>query len=126
MRLMSFRLTTGQILGQSKTVTRRLGWTFLQPEDLIQAVEKSQGLKKGEQVRRLAVLRVVSVRRERLGRMLDEPAYGQRECEREGFPMDTPQDYVDLIRRTHGAVTNDTVITRIEFEYVHDKLGGLR
>jgi hypothetical protein len=64
MRLMSFSLTTPQILARTKTVTRRMGWTFLRPGDLVQAIEKGQGLKKGEHVKRLAVLRIVDVRRE--------------------------------------------------------------
>ena len=38
MRRMAFSLTTPQILAQSKTVTRRVGWRFLQPGDLVMAV----------------------------------------------------------------------------------------
>ena len=41
MRHMSFALTTKQIKSRTKTVTRRLGWTFLKPGDLIQPVEVS-------------------------------------------------------------------------------------
>ena len=65
---MSFALTTEQIFNRTKTVTRRVGWTFLKPGDLLCAVRKGQGLKKGEKVERLATLRVVSVRRESLDR----------------------------------------------------------
>lgn len=48
MRRMSFMLTKEQVLNQTKDVTRRNGWAFLKPGDLIQPVEKCMGLKKGE------------------------------------------------------------------------------
>lgn len=39
MRNMSFALTTPQILNRSKTVTRRAGWSFLKPGDIVCAVQ---------------------------------------------------------------------------------------
>lgn len=131
MRLMSFSLTTPQILSRQKTVTRRMGWTFLKPGDLVQAVEKGMGLKKGEKVRRLAVLRVVDVRIEPLSRLLPERgrgylqprqpmemAYAFRELEREGFRHLTRQQFVSMFCKSHKGCTPDTEVTRIEFEYV--------
>ena len=41
-------LTKEQILARTKTVTRRLGWWFLKPGDVVWACEKCMGLKKGE------------------------------------------------------------------------------
>lgn len=38
MRRMSFMLTRKQVLDQTKDVTRRNGWAFLKPGDLIQPV----------------------------------------------------------------------------------------
>lgn len=110
---MSFALTTAQILARTKTVTRRTGWTFLKPGDLIQAVEKGMGLKKGEKVRRLAVLRVLDVRQEPLDRIRQNMA----DCDREGFPELYPVEFVSMFCRTHKGCTPDTVVTRIEFEY---------
>lgn len=135
MRNMSFLLTTEQIRNRTKTVTRRVGWQFLKPGDLIQAVEKCQGLKKGEKMRPLAVLRVKDVRRERLDRMETESLYGQQECYAEGFPRFTPKDFVKMFCETHKVpdkrawglpVRKRTPfpmmpcdeVTRIEFEYV--------
>ncbi|GAJ06145.1 unnamed protein product, partial [marine sediment metagenome] len=67
MRNMSFSLTKTHILNQTKTVTRRQGWTFLKPGDLLQPVEKCMGLKKGERVKKLGCpIRVVSVDRQPL------------------------------------------------------------
>lgn len=113
MRLMSFALTTPQVLARTKTVTRRLGWTVLKPGDYIQAVEKGMGLRKGERVRRLAVLRVEDVTRERLREGLS-----QSDVMREGFPGMTPAAFVEMFCRTHRGCTPDTIITRIAFSYV--------
>lgn len=121
MRNMSFMLTTQQIRKRTKRVTRRLGWEFLKPGDLVCAIEKGQGLKKGETVKRLAVLRVTSVRREPLGRMTDEWEYGLRECRLEGFPpphrYSHPSAFVRFFCTTHRGCRPDTIITRIAFGY---------
>jgi len=114
---MSFSLTTPQILARSKTVTRRMGWRFLKPGDLIQAVERSRGLKKGEPLHKLAVLRIVDVRVEPLSRLVTDPGYGEDELPREGFPCWTRDEFIDMFMRTHGLKTTDAEVTRIEFEY---------
>ena len=43
-RNMSFMLTTEQVRNKTKTVTRRLGWWFLKPGEIVNAVEKGMGL----------------------------------------------------------------------------------
>jgi hypothetical protein len=113
---MSFALTTPQVLDRTKHVTRRTGWQFLKAGDLVQAVERARGLKRGEH-KRLAVLRVVSVRREPLRRMLEETAYGEREVRLEGFAARSPQQFVEFFVATHDCTADDEV-TRIQFEYV--------
>lgn len=110
MRNMSFSLTTPQILARSKTVTRRMGWGFLRPGDLIQAVENGMGLKKGEKIKRLGVLRVVDVRRESLA-CLDEP-----DVVKEGFEGRSVEWFAEMFARTHHCDRHATV-TRIQFEY---------
>jgi hypothetical protein len=120
MRNMSFALTTPQVLARTKTVTRRLGWTFLKPGDLIQAVEKGMGLKAGQKVRKLAVIRVISAEREWMSGFTARPD-AQAECEREGFPEMTPEQFNSFFRRSHpdpGA--DDLRVTRIEFQYVEE------
>ena len=114
-RNISFSLTTPQFLDGSKDVTRRDGWAFLKPGDVLCAVEKSQGLKKGEKVKRLGMIRVVSVRRERLDRLLDERAYGRSEVTREGFPGWTPDKFVIFFRKSHKGIESRSEVTRIEF-----------
>jgi hypothetical protein len=121
MRNISFAMTTEQIKHRTKFVTRRTGWDRLKVGDLLCAVKKGMGLKKGEKVERLAFIRVVNVRKEPLRRMLDDPAYGYVECILEGFANDpdkgTPQGFVEFFLATHPC-TIDEPLTRIEFEYM--------
>jgi hypothetical protein len=117
-RRIAFSLTAPQILDRSKTVTRRAGWRFLRPGDLIQAVEKSRGLAKGEPVRNLAVLRIVSTRVEPLSRLRTDPRYAEDELPREGFPCWSGDEFLEMFRRANGLTSIDADVTRIEFEYV--------
>jgi hypothetical protein len=134
MRLMSFALTTAQLLDGSKTVTRRVGWENLVPGQRIKAVKKAMGLKKGEAPEVLAEIEVVSVRRERLD------AIDQADCVAEGFPHLNTDEFVDMFCK-HMKVINadesgwsvaeqrwttpklrkmrpDDYVTRIEFRVV--------
>jgi hypothetical protein len=117
MRLMSFFLTTAQYLDGSKDVTRRLGWLNLQPGETVMGCKKSQGRRNGEPVVRLGAADIVSVRREPLRRMMDEPEYGAAECRREGFPNMTPAEFVAMFCK-HMGCEPDRVVTRIEFRRV--------
>lgn len=109
---MSFTLTTEQIRSRTKTVTRRTGWSFLKPGDIVNAVEKGRGLKKGEKVKRICQIRVKTIRR-------GEPLYciTKDECVKEGFPEMTPDDFIDMFLR-HNKVWAACPVNRIEFEYV--------
>lgn len=111
MRNISFALTTDQFLDGSKTVTRRVGWMKLKPGDVLCAVEKSQGLKKGEKVRKLGTIRVVDVRREPLREMQ------LSDCDLEGFPQFVPDAFVHMFCE-HNGVTPETLVTRIQFERI--------
>jgi hypothetical protein len=115
---MSFTMTTAQFLDGSKTVTRRLNWNFLKPGDILQGAEKTMGLQKGQKVKRLGFLRVVSVRKEPLN------AITKQDCIREGFPNLTPEQFVEMLRDHYG-ISPDTPVNRIEFEHINED-GGLR
>lgn len=117
MRNISFSLTTEQFKARTKTVTRRLGWLFLIEGDELMACEKCMGLKKGEQIVRLGRIRVVSVQRNALWRLKAYRAYGTAEAEREGFPDLTGAMFVALFCK-HMKCTPETIVTRIEFEYL--------
>ena len=112
MHLMSFYHTKEQIRDQTKTVTRRLGWGFLQPGDLVWAVERARGLKK-EAIKRLAILEIVSVQREPLA------AIDPDECMKEGFPEKEPEDLIRLICKINKQpVSAGLFVNRIQFRYV--------
>jgi hypothetical protein len=128
MRNMSFALTTDQVKAETKDVTRRLGWKNLKPGELFCAVKKGMGLKPGEKIERLKILRAVDVRQEPLRRMLEDLNYGFDECRREGFPPPHPKhdpvQFVTFFCETHQGCTPDTVITRIAFQYVYTVWDG--
>ena len=112
MRNMSFAMTTEQIRRQSKTITRRFGWWFLKPGDMVQPVEKAMGLKKGEAIKKIGCpIRVVSTRSESLWSITLE------DCVREGFPELTPDGFVRMLTE-HYHCLPQRVVNRIEFEYV--------
>lgn len=111
-RNMSFAITIEQVRDQTKTVTRRQGWSFLRPGDLIQPVEKAQGLKKGEKVKRIGgLIRIVSIRSEPICEM--RPA----DCRLEGFPDMTQREFVAMYCHANKVSRLDDC-NRIEFEYV--------
>ena len=114
-RNMSFMLTTGQFKNKSKTVTRRLGWLFLKPGDVVMGCEKCQGLKKGETVNRLGLIWIVSTRAEQLDAIMANPV----DVIREGFPewRLTPWKFVEMFCK-HNKCSPETEINRIEFEYL--------
>ena len=113
MRNMSFAMTTEQVRNQSKTVTRRFGWWFLKPGDVVQPIEKGMGLKKGEKVQKIGgPIRIVSTRREMVGCVDDDDLI------REGFPCMTRGEFIKLLTDNFSKATGTSIVNRIEFEYV--------
>lgn len=114
MRNMSFALTTAQILSRTKTVTRRMRWADAKPGDVVQPVEKGQGLKKGEKVKRLGPpIRFVRVDKVYLCDITPQDVF------REGFPQMTTREFIKMFKQHNGCRSDDKV-TRIEFEYADD------
>jgi hypothetical protein len=121
MRNMSFMLTPDQILDRSKTVTRRLGWSTLEPGTLVRAVRKGMGLKRGEKVEQLAIIRITDVTQEPLTALLARPVYGMEEVHREGLDhrfQGSPAAFVAFFCASHRGCEPASTVTRIEFEYV--------
>jgi len=110
-RNMSFFHTQKQVRNRTKDVTRRKGWKNLKPGDLFWAIEKGQGLKKGEKVKRLALLRCVSNYPSTLY------AITKSDVRREGFPEMTPIQFTRMFCEHMGGAV-DQQVNRIEFEYV--------
>ncbi len=109
-RNMSFALTTEQIRSRTKTVTRRRGWKNLKPGQLFWAVKKAMGLKPGEKIERLALLRCISNRTEALDQIT------AADVAREGFPGQTASDFMRMFCSHIGGDCTQEV-QRIEFEY---------
>ena len=61
MRNMSFSMTTDQMRRKAKTVTRRMVWKNLEIEDRVRAVVKARGLRKGETVEPIGVIKIESL-----------------------------------------------------------------
>ena len=114
-RNISFSMTTRQFLDQSKTVTRRLGWWDLEPGDVLCGVKKGMGLRKGEGIKRLGLIKVTSVRRERL------ESVTAVDVTNEGYPEMWPGEFVKMFCRSHKCEP-DTWVNRIEFKYLEGPL----
>ena len=112
-RNMSFMLTTEQYLNHTKTVTRRNGWEKLKVGELLNGIEKGQGLKKGEHVRLLGQHICVDNRREPLN------AITKTDCIKEGFPQLEPHEFVEFYAK-HNRCEPTTLISRIEFRHLID------
>ena len=129
MRNISFMFTTEQIKNRTKTFTRRLGWLKVKPGDRLQGCVKCMGLKAGEKLQKLAVIEVVSVRREKLNTLLGvpqsevagdfyTPSEARDEINAEGFPLLTADEFVNFFCASHNGCTPETNVTRIKFKYV--------
>lgn len=112
-RNMSFALTTEQFKCRAKTVTRRLGWSFLREGDQVMGVVKGMGLKRGEKIERLGLIAITSTRREPLEAITDDDVV------REGFPGMMPAEFVAMFCK-HNGCEPSTVVNRIVFSYVDD------
>jgi hypothetical protein len=121
-RNISFALTTPQFIARTKTVTRRMGWRTAAVGQQLCGVKKGMGLRPGEKIERLGMIRLVSVTTEPLRRLTDDLHYGFSETEREGFPeghpLHYPSSFVRFFCRSHKGCTPDSEITRLEYEFV--------
>ncbi len=110
MRNMAFSKKTKQMYDRTATVTRRFGWWNLKPKERLQACEKCQGIKLGQHPVKICVIEVVKVGGEPLNNIT------QDECDKEGFPYLTPDEFVRMLADPlHYAY--DVEVNRIEFKY---------
>ena len=110
---MSFPDTALEVRERLQTVTRRPGWRFLKPDDLIQAVEFESN-----SPRVLGVLRVRNVRVEPLSRLVIDATYAEDELPREGRPCWSRDHFIATFLRRHRLKNTSVDVTRIEFDYV--------
>ena len=125
---MSFSLGARQVRLGQKDVTRRLGWKNLKPGQRFWAIEKGQGLKKGQHVKRICECECVSNTPEPLDEIIQRSyrGVGQRpgiaglthsEAWREGFWGLGAAGFVVLFCK-HMRVNPRTIVNRIEFRRI--------
>ena len=95
----------------TKTVTRRRGWWFLRPGDVVCAIEKGMGLKRGEKIKRIGTIQILSTRAEPLCAITPE------DCVLEGFPEMQPIDFILFFAGEMGG-PEDQEVNRIEFRWL--------
>jgi len=125
MRNISFSITLDSFGNGTKDVTRRLGWKFLKPGDHLCAVEKAQGLKKGQHVRKIGEIEIISCEFEQLRciqfshHRADDTRDNRIRTEmvREGFPHYTALEFVNMFCKFNRC-TPETEINRIVFKKV--------
>jgi hypothetical protein len=117
MRLMSVTLTEDQVIARLKQQTRRLGWLpgkMINNGDQLCLVRKAMGRRRPdgtvEPLVRLAVVEVVSARRERLDAITPDDVIA------EGFPDLSPEQFIDFFCRSMHC-TPDTEVTVIGWRY---------
>lgn len=108
---MSVSLTEQAVVERRKTVTRRLGWTFLKPGDRLTLCRKVMGRKPGEQLVRLAEVEVVDVH---IGPLW---VVTPQDVVREGFDRWTPAEFIAFFTG-HMRCESWTRVTRIEWRYL--------
>jgi len=77
----------------------------------VQGVEKAMGLKKGENIKPLGIIKIVSTHAEPLN------AITPADCVKEGFPGMTPEVFVEMLCSKYGC-SPEKLVNRIEFEYL--------
>jgi len=126
MRNISFSITLQAFHDGTKDVTRRYpSWKNLKPGDHLMAVEKAQGLKKGEHVVKISEIVIVNCAPEQL-RCIEYSSYRdddtkpggiRKETLREGFPLMTPESFVKMFCKFNKC-TPETIVNRIVFRRV--------
>lgn len=115
MRLISCALTKEQVRARTKTETRRLGWKHLKRGELLRVVEKAMGLKKGEPIVTLAIVRVEAAWRERLDEI------NEASVTREGFAGMSPAEFVAMFCK-HMKCEPSTEVKVIRWSYVEEPM----
>jgi hypothetical protein len=110
-RRMSFMLTIGPMQRREKTETMRLGWKNLKPGDVVIAIEKGQGLKKGEKHSILGRIEIVSNVPARVDSVTEA------NCIAEGFPELSPAAFVAMFCRNMKCRPS-LIVRRIRFKHL--------
>ena len=88
-------------------------------KESVSGVKKAMGLKKGEVIERLGIIRIKSTRWERLDLITPDDVV------REGFPDWTPEQFIQMLVE-HYRIKPSQQFNRIEFGYVGGGTGEER
>ncbi len=109
---MSFSKTIEQMERRTKSETMRMGWEDLKRGDVLIAVEKAQGLQKGETVVKIVPIIIKS----------NTPTIvmdvSPENCINEGFPEYSPSDFIAMFCELNKCKPFDDV-NRIGFDYIY-------
>lgn len=114
---MAFSMTTPQMYAHTKDVTRRLGWANLKAGDIVTAVVKGMGLKKGEKIQVIGPIEILSVRSEPLYEITPDDVL------REGFPEYNTEEFIAFFCKGHHC-DRYQVVKRIEFKPLYPKVAA--
>ncbi len=115
MKKMSFYMAKEEFQNSTFDVTRRLAWSTLKVGDRVMAATSAVALPPGRRGD-LGVIEIVSITREPLSKMEDDPVYGAEECRRTGYEF-SPREYVDFFCAITGCLPGHEV-NRIQFRRV--------
>ena len=115
MRNISFFHTQQQVLNHTKRQTRRLGWWNLKVGELLQGIDKGQGLKPGQHPLKLCIIRVEYARPEVLNTITQEDVI------EEGFPDFTPKMFVEFFC-DNMKCEPIRIVNAIRFDYEDERL----
>jgi len=110
-RHMSFSKTIKQIYEKTKTETMRMSWDKLVPGDIVIAVEKAQGLKRGEKVVKITPIRI----KYKIETIVMDVS--PENCIKEGFPEFTPLQFIEMFCNLNKCKPFD-LVNRFAFEYI--------
>lgn len=114
---MAFSKTIVPMREFRKTVTRRYGWHKAKPAQIVMAIEKGQGIAKGERVVPICEIQLLTPRWERADLMVTDLEYGERECVLEGFPELSPKEFVEMLC-DFNKKRPDELVHRLEFRHL--------
>ena len=89
-----------------------MGWWFLRPGNIVNAVEKCMGLKKGEKVERICQIGILNTRPVILSEI------SKADLILEGFPDLTTDEFIEMFCKSHKKCVPVTAVNRIEFRYI--------
>ena len=112
MRLISCAKTIPQVVAQTKTETRRLGWKLARPAWRLIVIERNDYRRGGTPVA-LACVELIHTARERLCDISPDAVV------REGFPEMTPREFIAFFCREMRAAP-DVELTVLRWRYLRE------